>query len=63
MAVDPSGKEYGLSSIADEFWSGDAEQRAIPLLPGESTYLWLTFEVPEGLDLESVQYRVTPPTL
>lgn len=63
MAVDPSGKEYGLSSTADEYWYGDVEARAIPLLPGESAYLWFTFEVPESLDLENVQFRVMMPTL
>jgi hypothetical protein len=63
MAADPSGKEYALSSVADDYWFGDVEERAIPLLPGESTYLWFTFEVPEGLDLENVQFRVMMPTL
>ena len=63
MAVDASGTEYGLSSTADEWWYGDVEDRAIPLLPGESTYLWLTFEVPDGLDLQNAQFRVMMPTL
>ena len=62
-AVDASGTEYGLSSTADEWWYGDVEDRAIPLLPGESTYLWLTFEVPDGLDLQNAQFRVMMPTL
>ena len=62
-AVDSSGKEYGISSTADDYWYSDVENRAIPLLPGESSYLWFTFEVPAGLDLQSVQFRVAMPTL
>jgi hypothetical protein len=61
FAVDGSGKVYGLSSIADEYWYNDLEARDVPLLPGESTWLWYTFEVPEGLDLQSVQFQVMLP--
>ncbi len=63
MAVDAGGKQYGLSSAADEYWYSDVEDRAIPLLPGESTYLWYTFEIPEGLSLQDVQFRVGMPML
>ena len=61
--VDAGGKTYGLSAKADDWWYEDVEERAEPLLPGEEAYIWYTFEVPAGLDLEKVKFQVLPPTL
>ena len=62
-AVNKSGKEYSLSAAADKYWSGDVTDRATGLKAGEWRYLWYTFAVPQGLDLESLQFRILLPAI
>jgi hypothetical protein len=61
FAVDAAGKAYSVSTAADEWWDGDVSDRKAKIDPGESTYLWYTFEVPEGADLQTLQYQVLLP--
>ena len=59
--VDGAGKHYDLSNTADKWWDGDVADRKTKIAPGDYTYLWYTFEVPEGADLQSFKYQVLLP--
>jgi hypothetical protein len=61
FAVDQAGKHYGPSKAADKWWTEDVQERKTKIAPGDYTYLWYTFEVPEGADLQSFQYQVLLP--
>ena len=62
-AVDGTGKEYALSPKGEDWWSGDVDDRFVDFNAGESSYLWYTFDIPAGLDLQSVQFRIVLPTV
>jgi hypothetical protein len=61
FAVDATGKTYSLSTTADKWWDGDAADRKTKIAAGDHTYLWYTFEVPEGSDLQNFKYQVLLP--
>ncbi len=61
IAEDSSGTLYSPSEAADKWWTGDVEARNTEIAPGEYTYVWYTFEVPEGADLRSFRYWVLLP--
>ena len=62
-AVDKTGTEYTLSPKGEAWWSGDVEDRSAEVDAGDSSYLWYTFDIPTGLDLQSVQFRIMLPTV
>jgi hypothetical protein len=59
-AVDPGGTEYVLSEAADKWWPDDVKERARELASGDFTYLWYTFDIPEGADVQSFQFYFRP---
>ena len=61
FAVDSAGKVYGLSAAADKWWTGDVQDRKTKIAAGDNTYLWYTFEIPDGADLQSFQFQVLLP--
>ena len=61
FAVDGGGKVYGLSATADKWWTVDVQDRKTEIAPGDDTYLWYTFEVPGGADLQGFRFQVLLP--
>jgi hypothetical protein len=61
FAVDATGTRYSLSKTADKWWDVDAADRKTKIAAGDHTYLWYTFEVPEGSDLQSFKFEVLLP--
>ena len=61
FALDGTGKAYSVSKTADKWWDVDAADRKTKIAAGEHTYLWYTFEVPEGADLTSFKFQVLLP--
>jgi hypothetical protein len=61
--IDNEGNTYGLSASAEDWWYEDAEDRSVPIAPGESAYLWYNFEVPEGTDLATLRLNIAMPII
>jgi hypothetical protein len=59
-AVDPGGTEHVLSEAADEWWPDDATERANEVAPGDFTYLWYTFDIPEDADVQNFEFYFRP---
>jgi hypothetical protein len=59
--VDANGEQYQISQAVDQWTSVDAEDRATKLAKGESRTVWYPFEVPEGLDLNSLKFKIGMP--
>jgi hypothetical protein len=61
VAVDGTDKKYSPSKTADKYRTGDVQDRRTKIAIGGYTYLWYTFEIPEGLDFQSVKFMVLLP--
>jgi hypothetical protein len=61
-AVDATGKEYAISKAGDNYFDSDVKDRKTKIAAGDSAWLWYSFEIPEGSDLQGFQFRISLPT-
>ena len=59
--IEADGKKYSPSTAADQWWDVDAQDRKTKIATGDLTYLWYTFDIPEGSDSRNFQFQVMLP--